>query len=217
MTTKEGHIPFIYQGTTFQTYYKIVGDLTSHTRPPIVVIHGGPGLAHDYLIPHTDLVNFSFPVIFYDQTGNARSTHLSEDQVPLLSIEFFLDELVNLLEHLAIQDDYHIIGHSWGGMLASEFVVRRHPKGLKRLVIADSPADVALWGQSFKELLAKFPQSVKDAIAKGESEDRQAWWDAMMVFYAQHGCRVQPFPQEFITTFSYSHGENGDPTVGKAG
>ncbi|KAM5531777.1 hypothetical protein V8D89_014547 [Ganoderma adspersum] len=216
MTRTEGYVPFTYQGDTFQTYDKIVGDLNNRTRTPVVVIHGGPGLAHDYLIPHTDLSNHSFPILFYDQVGNARSTHLSEAQAPLLSIEFFIEELVNFLIHFGIQDDYHIVGHSWGGMLAAELVVRRRAGGLKRLVLADAPTDMVLWGKSFKELLEPFPQSVKDAITKGEDADRQGWWDAMMVFYAQHGCRVQPFPEEFLTTFGYAYGENADKTVVKS-
>ena len=80
--------------------------------------------------------------------------------------------------------------------MLEELVVRRRAMGLKRLVIADSPADIALWGWSFKKLLEPFPKSVKEVIGKGEAADQKAWWDAMMVFYAQHGCRNQPFPQE---------------------
>ena len=101
--------------------------------------------------------------------------------------------------------------------MLEELVVRRRAMGLKRLVIADSPADIALWGWSFKKLLEPFLKSVKEVIGKGEAADQKAWWDAMMVFYAQHGYRNQPFPQEFLTTFAYSYGQNCDQTVGNSG
>nr|VWP01286.1 Uncharacterized protein [Ganoderma boninense] len=217
MSTKEGYIPFTHLGQTFETYFKTVGDLDNPTRPPLVVIHGGPGFTHDYLLPHTDLANQSTPVIFYDQVGNGRSSHFSKEHMPPLNIEFFVAELENLLKYFGIQDEFHIVGHSWGGMLAAEFAVRRHPKGLKRLVISNSPAAVALRVESTNDLLKKFPRSVQDAIAKGEAEDGSAWRDAIMAFYAQHGCRAQPFPEELVRTFAYAFGEKGDRTVARAG
>ncbi|KAI1796907.1 hypothetical protein LXA43DRAFT_493757 [Ganoderma leucocontextum] len=72
-------------------------------------------------------------------------------------------------------------------------------------------------GQSTNDPLKKSPQSVQDAIAKGEAEDGQAWPDATMAFYARYGCRVQPFPAEVINTLADSFGENGDRTVLRAG
>ena len=217
MATKEGHVSFTHRGETFWTYYKAVGDLDNYTRPPLVVIHGGPGFTHDYLLPHTDLASQFTPVIFYDQVGNGRSSHLSKEHIPLLNIEFFVAELENLLDHFGIQDEFHIVGHSWGGMLAAEFVVRKHPKGLKRLVLTNSPAAVALRVKSTNELVKEFPPSVQDVIAKGQAEDGPAWREAMMAFYAKHGCRVQPFPEEVARTFAYAFGEKGSRTVIEAG
>lgn len=212
----EGRAPFVYQGETHETYYKVFGDLKGRTRTPVVVLHGGPGLTHDYLLPHTDLVEQSFPVIFYDQIGNGRSTRLPHKPQSFWAINFFVDELVNLLTHLGVQDDFHIVGHSWGGMLAAEFVVRRHPKGLRRLVIADSPADMGAWNASTQKLMEPLPQSVKDAFARGVDADREAYWDAMMAFYAVNGCRAKPFPQQLTDTMLYKYGENSDRTVDKS-
>ncbi|OJT06638.1 L-amino acid amidase [Trametes pubescens] len=212
---QDGLIPFPYQGETFQTYYKVFGSLENRTRPPVIVIHGGPGLSHDYLLPLADLADQSFPVILYDQLGNARSTHLPDKPSTFWTIDLFLDELDNLLTHFGIQDAYHIVGHSWGGMMASELVVRRQPPGLKRLVITDSPADVSMWGKSFMELLSKFPQAVKDAIAKG-FEDREAYWNALLEVYAVHGCRAKPFPKDLEYSLLQVYGEGADRTVDEA-
>jgi pimeloyl-ACP methyl ester carboxylesterase len=77
----------------------------------------------------------------YDQLGCGRSTHLPEKKghVEFWTVKLFLAELDNLLTHLGIQGDYDLFGHSWGGMLGSEHAVL-HPKGLKKLILADAPA-----------------------------------------------------------------------------
>ena len=212
---KEGHILFPYQGETYQTYYKVFGDLENRTRTPVIVLHGGPGLSHDYTLPLADLTDNSYVVIFYDQIGNARSTRLPDKPKEFWNVDLFLDEFDNLVQVFGLQDGYHIVGHSWGGMMASELVVRRQPKGLKRLVISDSPSAIALRRKSFMELLDKFPQSVKDAVAKG-FDDRPGYWKAMMEVYAVHGCRVKPFPKDLETSLLYIYGENADRTVDKA-
>jgi L-proline amide hydrolase len=77
---KEGTIPFDYPsaGKRCETWYKIVGDLSSGVTP-LVTLHGGPGVSHDYMIQFSDLYElYGIPVIFYDQLGCARSTHLRE-------------------------------------------------------------------------------------------------------------------------------------------
>ena len=101
--------------------------------------------------------------------------------------------------------------------MASELIVRRHPAGLQKLVIADSPSSIALWRQSFGELLREFPQDVRDTIARGEAADPTGYLSAMFTVYAQHGLRVQPFPEEFMTTMSYRYGPKADSTVADAG
>ncbi|TFK93666.1 proline-specific peptidase [Polyporus arcularius HHB13444] len=216
---KEGFIPFAYEGETHQTYYKVFGDLENLTRTPIVVLHGGPGLSYDYVSPHADLADDafgSFPVIFYDQLGNGRSTHLPDKPSTFWTIDLFLDELENLLTHFGISGESHIVGHSWGGMMGAELVVRRHPTGLKRLVIANSPADLDLWDKAFDQLLAAFPSEVKKALAKNPDDDKQGFYEAIMQVYAVHGCRVHPFPEDFVKTIRSIYGDDGDRTVDRA-
>jgi pimeloyl-ACP methyl ester carboxylesterase len=116
----EGTIPFIREGEAFETYYKIFGDLNTSTTIPIVVVHGGPGLSHDYLLPISDLSAHT-PVIFYDQIGNARSSRLKHK------------EFENLVKHFELHT-YDFLGHSWGAMMGCELLIRRNPTGLRRFV-----------------------------------------------------------------------------------
>lgn len=65
---RDGTVPFKIQhiDTTCHTYYKIIGDLSSNS-PRLVVLHGGPGTGHEYLLPFSRLWHqFGIPVVFYD-------------------------------------------------------------------------------------------------------------------------------------------------------
>ncbi|RPD66179.1 proline iminopeptidase [Lentinus tigrinus ALCF2SS1-7] len=204
----EGHIPFTYQGETYQTYYKVFGDLKDRTHPPLVCLHGGPGLSHDALLPISDLGDASIPVIFYDQIGNAGSTHLKDKPPTFWTIDLFIDELENLLEHFGVQDGFHLLGHSWGGVLGQ-------PPGLQKLILADTLAATSLWGQSNMQLMQFFPKEVQEGLAGG-MKDPKAFQAALREFHAHHGCLVKPFPPEFVYSLDQVFGENGDPTVAGA-
>ncbi|KAF8553521.1 proline-specific peptidase [Imleria badia] len=75
MSETTGKTNFRVGGETYQTWYRIFGDLKSGVRP-LVVLHGGPGLSHHYVLPFEELhTRFNIPVIFYDQIGIGESSH----------------------------------------------------------------------------------------------------------------------------------------------
>jgi L-proline amide hydrolase len=96
------------------------------------------------------------PIIHSDQIGCGYSSVLSDEQVSQLTVEFFLDELQNLINHLGIADDYLILGHSWGGMMAQEFALRQ-PTGLRGLILSSSLASASAWGAEVHRLAALLP------------------------------------------------------------
>ena len=84
---------------------------------------------------------------------STRQRDLKEKPPTFRTIDLFIEELVNLLKHFNIQDGFDLAGHFWGGILASEFEVRkfevrRRPAGLKHLIITSSLAASSLWNQS---------------------------------------------------------------------
>lgn len=215
-TIRTGTIPFEVDGETHQTFFKSIGDVSDRSHTPVVVIHGGPGFAHDYLVPHIDLyTKSSIPVIFYDQLGNSRSTHLPNKPKEFWTIDLFIDELVNVLRHFQIQDRYDVVGHSWGGIVSMEFVIRSRPEvaGLQHLVLANSLASVKQWVASNSRQLSFFPEEVKAAINAGRDADVQAYREALFKFNAVHTCTVTPFPEEVVYTFDQNHGINADRSV----
>jgi L-proline amide hydrolase len=187
----------------WQTWYRVTGDLRSG-RAPLVAAHGGPGGTHDYLLTIADIAKSGRPVIHYDQLGNGKSTHLRERGADFWTVDLFLDELENLLERLGIADAYHLLGQSWGGMLAAEHAVRR-PKGLRSLIISDSPASMPLWLAAAAELRAQLPPGVQAALTRHEeaqTTDTPEYLTAMQVFYDRHVCRIVPPPEELARTFA---------------
>jgi L-proline amide hydrolase len=194
-----------------QTWYRVTGDLNSGAVP-LVVVHGGPGCTHDYLLRLTALSRDGRPVIHYDQLGNGRSTHLPGADPGYWTVELFVAELDNLLTALGIADSYHLLGQSWGGMLGAEFAVRR-PGGLERLVIADSPASMQLWSLAADSLRAGLPAEVEEVLRQHEkagTTDSPEYLGAMQVYYDRHVCRVVPNPPEVAASFAAIA---SDPTV----
>ena len=85
-------VEFAYHGESFKTSYTVFGDLASGTTP-LVALHGGPGIPHQYLLPHTRLVTErAIPVILYDQIGCGKSTHLKDKPAEFWSVELFVAE-----------------------------------------------------------------------------------------------------------------------------
>jgi L-proline amide hydrolase len=204
----------------WQTWYRITGELED-TTTPLVVLHGGPGAAHNYTLRIANLASFpgagglaahGRPVIHYDQLGTGNSTHLPDRGAEFWTVELFLDELDTLLGALGVAGRYHLLGQSWGGMLAAEHAVRR-PSGLKSLVIANSPASMALWLSEANRLRTELPPEVQRTLLDHEvagTTDHPDYRAAEKVFNDRHVCRVVPNPPEVDASFAAIE---ADPTV----
>ena len=207
MKTTEGFAPC----GEYRTWYRIEGDLGSG-QAPLIVLHGGPGCTHDYVQSFGELAETGRAVVLYDQIGNGRSTHLREKPAEFWTVDFFLGELCNLIDHLGIDGSYHVLGQSWGGMLGAEFAVRR-PEGLRSLVIANSPASMDLWVSEANRLREGLPPDVQERLTRHETDlttHLPEYLEAVQTFYARHVCRVQPMPDEVMRTFQAIE---DDPTV----
>ena len=181
-------------------------------RAPLVVLHGGPGFTHDYLLRLTRIAATGRDVIHYDQIGAGRSTHLPDADPRFWTVDLFLDELDRLLQHLDIADNYVLLGQSWGGMLAAEHAIRQ-PMGLRALVLANSPASMELWCKGVRQLRSALPASVQAVLTEHETADTTdsiEYLDACTAFYDKHVCRQVPNPDDLRATFAALE---ADPTV----
>ncbi|KAI0427254.1 Alpha/Beta hydrolase protein [Xylaria sp. FL1042] len=149
----EGKAQFNVAGVLFpcETWYKVFGDLESDAVS-LIVVHGGPGACHEYLLPLTDLAS-SMPLVFYDQIGNGRSTHLPDKAG---------DELQNLICHLGLPERPISIFCSWGGMLTTQWAACPVAANLHRFVIASSLASMDVWRIGVTSLRKQLPQDVQE-------------------------------------------------------
>ncbi|GAA3854103.1 proline iminopeptidase-family hydrolase [Streptomyces sedi] len=186
----------------WRTWYRITGDLDSG-RPPLVVVHGGPGSTHDYMLAVAELAEDGWPVVHYDQLGNGGSTHLPDRDAEFWTVQLFLDELDNLLTKLGIADNYTLLGHSWGGLLIARHAASR-PAGLRGLAIVSSPASYPLWLEEVGKLRERLPDGVNETLLRHEAAgttDSDEYTNAMRPFYDRHVCRVNPWPRDFMASF----------------
>jgi L-proline amide hydrolase len=135
---------------------------------PLLVRHGGPGMAHNYVRNIAELADETGrTVIHYDQTGCGNSTHLPDAPADFWTPDLFVDEFHTVRHALGI-DEYHLLGQSWGGMLGPEIAVRQ-PSGLASLAICNSPASMELWMAGAAELRAQLPPDTQAALDRYEA------------------------------------------------
>jgi L-proline amide hydrolase len=215
MEARDSTVSFDIGGETASTWHRVVGELRPNdvsVPAPLVVLHGGPGAVHDYLLSLSDLARVGRAVVFYDQLGNGRSTHFPDRGADFWTVELFVCELHNLVDSLGIRDRHHVLGQSWGGFLAQEYALTR-PAGLRSLVLADTAASFPEFVAAANELRADLPPEVEAALRRheeaGTTED-PAYAEACQVFYQRHVCRLDPWPPELVEAFAWIE---RDPTV----
>jgi proline-specific peptidase len=190
--------PEIHEGTFsfrgFDVWYRIVGARDQSGRLPLLILHGGPGATHQYLEPLADLARTGRRVIFYDQIGCGRSGRPIDPD--FYSAELFVEELAAIRVALGL-DRVHLLGQSWGGMLAMQYACDR-PAGLASIIVADSPADMNQWVSEANRLRAELPPDVERTLAEHEAAGTTsdpAYAAAVEVFYRRHLCRLDPWPE----------------------
>lgn len=112
-----------------QIFYKSFG-----TGDPIVVVHGGPGMDHAYLLPGMRRLAESNRAVFYDQRGGGR-TQGDVDRFTV-SFDIFLSDITALADSLRL-GRFVLLGHSWGGLPALRYSAR-HPDRVSALVLMNT-------------------------------------------------------------------------------
>ena len=109
--------------------------------PLLLVLHGGPGAHHDYLLPQMLELARDYELVFYDQRGGGLSK--TDDRTPI-TWRTHVADLDRVIEELRIHP-LSLVGYSWGGLLALLYAIEaaagRVAGHLERLVLID-PAPV---------------------------------------------------------------------------
>jgi proline-specific peptidase len=176
----------------YRTWYRLVGDRDSGAVP-LLALHGGPGSTHNYFGPLERLAD-ERPVVLYDQIGCGRSDRPRDIE---WSVDVFRDEVVAVREQLGL-DRIHLLGTSWGGMLAQEHVLAG-ANGIVSLVLSSTLANLALWNEEQLKLRAQLPSDVIAVLDRHEragTYDDPEYENAMEAYFDRHFYRgPKPRPE----------------------
>lgn len=131
--------------------------------PLVVVLHGGPGASHDYLLPQYDLLATGRELFYYDQRGGGQSP--APRDAPL-GWEAHVADLEAIRATLGIER-LTICGYSWGGLLALLYTLR-HPTRVERLALVAPAAISREWRDAFEAEFAR-RMSAPERLAEREA------------------------------------------------
>ena len=118
--------------------------------PLVVVLHGGPGASHDYLLPQYDLLAQGRSLFYYDQRGGGQSPVPRDTPVGWRE---HVADLEGLRVELALER-LTLCGYSWGGLLAVLYLIE-HPERVERLALVAPASVTAEYRRQFEEEFAR--------------------------------------------------------------
>lgn len=137
-------------------------------RGRLVVLHGGPGAHHDYLLPQMLELAQNYDCLFYDQRGGGRSK--TDDRAPI-TWQTHVEDLTAVLAELE-DGPYTLVGYSWGAMLAALFCTeatagRAGPLPERLILISPAPMSRA-WRTEFEAEFARRQSGAEVAALREE-------------------------------------------------
>lgn len=135
---------------------------------PLIVIHGGPGLTQDYLLPGMYELAKNNLTIFYDQWGCGRSSgEINKDTITIKAAV----EDIEAIRHSMGFEKISLLGHSWGGFIAMNYAIT-HPEHVDKLIISNSfpstSKDWALCHKEYAKRMAPFQEEINKITNSSE-------------------------------------------------
>lgn len=147
---------------------------------PVLIINGGPGLNSDGFADLAKTLSAHNQTIIYDQRGTGRSV-MQKIDASTMTMQFMIDDIENLRKHLKIER-WIILGHSFGGMLASYYATI-HPGNIISMILSSSGGiDLDLLSYVSRNINARLtPQQLDSAnywsqkVAGGDTSHFARW------------------------------------------
>lgn len=141
-----------------EIYCKVMGD-----GEPLIIIHGGPGLAHNYLLKPFSQLSDNYRLIFYDQRGNGLSEEFKKDQI--ITVDSLVEELEAVRKEFGA-DNIYLAGQSWGAVIAINYTAK-YPQNVKKLLLLE-PAP----GSS--DYLPEFQKRIINKLSESDIQELQS-------------------------------------------
>lgn len=192
-------MPNVSEGTVQvrggKVWYRVVGGETNGV--PLLLLHGGPGVPHDYQ-ENMEALADERPVVFYDQLGCGNSDR--PEDPGLWTLERYVEELGMVRAALGL-DRMHLLGQSWGCMLAVAYLLSERPTGVESLILSGPCLSASRFAADQRLLLSQMPDEVRKTIDACEASgdyDSPVYQEAVMAYYRRHVCRLDPWPESMM-------------------
>ena len=188
----------------FNVWTKRIGN---NPRIKVLLLHGGPGGSHEFFESFESfLPGEGIEFIYYDQLGSYLSDKPTDSS--LWTTDRFVEEVEQVRIALGLnKDNFYLLGHSWGGILATEYALK-YQQHLKGLIISNMMSSCPDYGKYADEVLAKqMDAKVLDTIRAIEAKKdfgNPKYMELLTPnFYEQHLCRVLPWPEPIMRAFPH--------------
>jgi proline iminopeptidase len=136
-------------------YYEQLG-----TGEPLVILHGGPGASHDYLLPYLIPLAKTNRLVFIDERGSGKSTKL--DDPSGYTVEAMADDVEAVRRALGL-GKINLLGHSYGGVLAQAYALK-YQENLGHLILASTFHSTRQLNDTFKRMMAAMTPELRGRI-----------------------------------------------------
>ena len=142
-------IPITTPKGTFNVWTKRVGNNPS---VKLLLLHGGPAATHEYFEAFDSFLPAAgVEYYYYDQLGSFYSDHPNDDS--LYDLPRFVEEVEQVRQALGLDsDNFYLLGHSWGGILATEYALK-HQQHLKGLIISNMMSSIPAYVEYANKVL----------------------------------------------------------------
>lgn len=210
-------IPIETAKGTFRVWTKRVGN---NPTIKVLVLHGGPGGTHEYFEPFDSfLPGAGIEYYYYDQLGSYYSDQ--PDEPDLWEIPRFVEEVEQVRKALNLTaDNFYLLGHSWGGILAIEYALK-YQQHLKGLIVSNMMASIPAYNDyATNVIMPTMDQSVLAEVKKFEAEQRtdDPRYEELLFehHYKLHVLRMEPeeWPDPVLRMFKHLNKEIYVPMQG---
>ncbi len=171
---------------------------------PLLVLHGGPGAAHNYLLSLRALGD-DRPVYFYDQLGCGKADSPTDEA--LYTVQRSVEELDAVRDALGLSEVV-LLGHSWGAFLAIEYVCTGRGAGVEKLVLGGASASTAQVIAGQQRLINSLPNGFAaklHGLEKAGRMDSPEYAALTQQFYDNFVVRVPPSSDALVSFDSLAH------------
>ncbi len=137
-------------------YYKTMGE-----GEPVLILHGGPGMDHSYLLPQMEELAKTNRLIFFDQRSSGLSTGIVDSSN--MSIDVMVEDIESFRKEFNL-GKMNLMSHSWGGLLAMFYAVK-YPENLNSLIFVGSISASSAYRIPASQILQR-RFSLKEEIAR---------------------------------------------------